>query len=71
MTLITAREHNVKNVMNMFPPAMLRQLAEKTPLDVEEMATKIDNLPRHKIEKYGGDRFLRVTTKYYCMIASK
>ncbi|OWF37785.1 Bloom syndrome protein-like [Mizuhopecten yessoensis] len=64
-----AQEHGFKNVDRLFPLAMLRQLAEETPLTVDEMTDKIDNLPQYKVTKYGADRFLDITTKY-CVLMS-
>ncbi|XP_060083863.1 recQ-like DNA helicase BLM [Ylistrum balloti] len=64
-----AQEHGFKNVDRLFPLAMLRQLAEETPLTVDEMTSKIDNLTEYKVTKYGADRFLDITTKY-CVLMS-
>ncbi|KAK7481319.1 hypothetical protein BaRGS_00027399, partial [Batillaria attramentaria] len=65
-----ATEHGSKNYALIFPNPMLWQLAEKTPLTVEEMKREIDGLPETKINKYGAHRLLDVTTKYCVMLAS-
>ncbi|KAK7116772.1 hypothetical protein V1264_002393 [Littorina saxatilis] len=65
-----ATEHGSKNYALIFPNATLWQLAEKTPLTVEEMKREIDGLPETKINKYGAHRFTDITTKYCVMLAS-
>ncbi|XP_076443905.1 uncharacterized protein LOC143282199 [Babylonia areolata] len=65
-----ATEHGSKNYALIFPNAMLWQLAEKTPLTVEEMKRDIDGLPEAKVNKYGAHRFLDVTTKFCVMLSS-
>ena len=67
--MFAATEHGSKNYALIFPNAMLWQLAEKTPLTVEEMKREIDGLPETKINKYGAHRFLEVTTKYCVMLS--
>lgn len=67
----TASEHGSKNYALIFPNAMLWQLAEKTPLTVEEMKKEIDGMPETKINKYGAHRFLDITTKFCIMVSSK
>lgn len=67
--VFSATEHGSKNYALIFPNAMLWQLAEKTPLTVEEMKREIDGLPETKINKYGAHRFLEVTTKYCVMLS--
>lgn len=64
-----AQEHGFKNVDRLFPLAMLRQLAEETPLTVDEMTSKIDNLTSYKVNTYGAHRFLDITTTY-CVLMS-
>lgn len=55
----------------MFPILTLRQLAEKTPLTVEEMTEKVDGLPKAKVNKYGAERFLDITKNYHLIMSSK
>ncbi|XP_033749832.1 Bloom syndrome protein homolog isoform X2 [Pecten maximus] len=65
-----AQEHGFKNVDRLFPLAMLRQLAEETPLTVDEMTSKIDNLTAYKVTTYGAHRFLDITTTYCVLMSS-
>lgn len=66
-----ASEHGLRNYATVFPILTLRQLAEKTPLTVEEMTEKIDGLPKAKVNKYGAERFLEITKNYHLIMSSK
>ena len=67
----SASEHGSRNYALIFPNAVLWQLAEKTPLTVQEMKSNIDGLPVTKIKKYGAHRFLEVTSKYCDLISGE
>lgn len=69
--IFTAAEHGLRNYATVFPILTLRQLAEKTPLTVEEMTEKVDGLPKAKVNKYGAERFLGITKNYHLIMSSK
>lgn len=69
--IFTAAEHGLRNYATVFPILTLRQLAEKTPLTVEEMTEKVDGLPKAKVNKYGAERFLDITKNYHLIMSSK
>ncbi|XP_062602937.1 recQ-like DNA helicase BLM [Saccostrea cucullata] len=64
MAKTIAAEHGLRNYATVFPILTLRQLAEKTPLTVDEMTASIDGLPKAKVNKYGAERFLEITKNY-------
>ena len=64
-----AQERHITNYASVFPNPMLLSMAAEVPLTVDEMQDKIDGMTRHKIMKYGGERFLEITSKY-CMMYS-
>ncbi|XP_062567089.1 uncharacterized protein LOC134229355 [Saccostrea cucullata] len=66
---ITA-EHGLRNYVTVFPILTLRQLAEKTPLTVDEMTASIDGLPKAKVNKYGAERFLEITKNYNLILSN-
>nr|XP_022333521.1 Bloom syndrome protein homolog isoform X2 [Crassostrea virginica] len=70
MAKTIASEHGLRNYATVFPILTLRQLAEKTPLTVEEMTEKIDGLPKAKVNKYGAERFLEITKNYHLIMSN-
>ena len=71
LVCIDSTEFQIRNFNTIFPPACLRQMAEKTPTTVDELVTGIDNMPRAKVTKYRAERFLDITRNYKYMIDSK
>ncbi|XP_005098478.1 Bloom syndrome protein homolog isoform X2 [Aplysia californica] len=59
-----ATEHNFKNYALIFPESALKQLAQRTPITVEEMVDQIDHFNVTMVEKYKAQRFLEITLKY-------
>lgn len=70
MAKTIAAEHGLRNYATVFPILTLRQLAEKTPLTVEEMTEKVDGLPKAKVNKYGAERFLDITKNYHLIMSN-
>ena len=67
---MTASESGVFNWSTVFRTNTLRQMAENTPTDMEELR-KIEGITNNNIERFGDKRMLDITSKYAGMISCK